>query len=271
MCGPFEKVSLRGSSYFVSFIDDYSRKVWIYLLSRKSEVFLTSKRFKVMVETQSRNRIQRLRSDGGSEYTSHEFKKFYEDEGNIHKITPPYAPHHNGVFEILNRTIVNMTRCMLRNFHLPKEFWGEAVSTAAYLLNRCSTKRLENVTPEETWSGSKPCLKHLRVFGCLCFKHVPNQLRRKLDKKGEQMIMLGYHSTGGYKLYDCSSKKVVIKIDEPASELVSDFETADHETLVHIDQNPEVTTDKRPKRTKVPSSRLQGFEVHTDDTITDEG
>ena len=43
MCGPFEKVFLGGSSYFVSFIDDYSRKVWIYLLNRKSEVFLTFK------------------------------------------------------------------------------------------------------------------------------------------------------------------------------------------------------------------------------------
>ena len=51
VCGPLERVSLGGSSYFVSFIDDYSRKVWIYLLSRKSEVFLTFKRFKVMVET----------------------------------------------------------------------------------------------------------------------------------------------------------------------------------------------------------------------------
>jgi len=103
-----------------------------------------------------------------------------------------------------------MTRCMLRNFNLPKEFWGEAVSTAAYLLNIYPTKKLESVTPKETWSGSKPSVKHLRVFGCLCIKHVPNQLRRKLDKKVEQMIMLGYHNISGYRLYDCSSKKVVI-------------------------------------------------------------
>ena len=127
VCGPFEKVSLGGSSYFVSFIDDYSRKVWIYLLSRKSEAFLTFKRFKVMVETQSGNRVQKLRSDGGGEYTLHEFKKFCKDEGIIHEITPSYTPQHNGVSERLNRTIVNMTRCMLNNFHLPKEFWGEAV------------------------------------------------------------------------------------------------------------------------------------------------
>ena len=121
------------------------------------------------------------------------------------------------------------------------------------------------MTPEEAWSGSKPCVKHLRVFGCLCFKHVPDQLRRKLDKKDEQMIILGYHSTGGYRLYDCSSKKVVIssdvifdesrslnwentiedtgsrqqelKIDELASESASDYETTDHETLVHTHQN----------------------------------
>jgi len=89
VCGPFEKFSLGGSSYFVSFIDDYTRKVWIYLLSRKSEAFLTFKKFKVMVETQSGNKIQRLKSDGGGKYTSHEFKKFCEDGGIIHEITPP--------------------------------------------------------------------------------------------------------------------------------------------------------------------------------------
>ena len=63
VCGPFEKASLGGSSYFVSFIDDYSRKAWIYLLNRKSEVFLTFKRFKAMSETQSGNKILKLRSN----------------------------------------------------------------------------------------------------------------------------------------------------------------------------------------------------------------
>jgi hypothetical protein len=95
---------------------------------------------------------------------------------------------------------------MLNGKHLPKELWGEAVSTATYILNRCPTKRLDGITPEQCWSGVRPSLSHLKVFGSLAFRHVPDQLRRKLDDKSNQMILVGYHSTGGYKLFDPSTK-----------------------------------------------------------------
>lgn len=62
--------------------------------------------------------------------------------------------------------------------------------------------KLDNVTPEEAWSGFKPNLNHLRVFDSIAYRHVPGQLRKKLDDKGEMMIFVGYHSTGGYQLFD---------------------------------------------------------------------
>lgn len=64
----------------------------------------------------------------------------------------------------------------------------------------CPTKKLENVTPEEAWPGFKLNLNHLRVFCSIAYQHVPGQLRKKFDDKGEVMILVGYHSTGGYKL-----------------------------------------------------------------------
>ncbi|MCI73589.1 retrovirus-related pol polyprotein from transposon tnt 1-94, partial [Trifolium medium] len=70
---------------------------------------------------------------------------------------------------------------MLKGKHLPKELWGEAVNTACYVLNRCPTKRLNNVTPEECWSGNKPNVSHLKVFGSIAYRHVPDQIRKKLD------------------------------------------------------------------------------------------
>ena len=76
-----------------------------------------------------------------------------------------------------------MVRSMLKGKHLPKESWGEVVSTATYILNRCPTKKLEGITPEECWSGVKLSLSHLRVFGSITYKHVYDQLRRKLDDK----------------------------------------------------------------------------------------
>jgi transposase InsO family protein len=154
-----------------------------------------------------------LRTNGGDEFTSATFNAFYESAGIMHEVTPPYTPQHNGVAERLNRTLLDMTRSMLKYFTMPKQFWGEAVSTAAYLLNRCPTKRKGIVTPEEAWSGLKPHIGHLRIFGCICYRHILDQQRRKLDSKGTTMVMLGYHCTGAYRLLDPAANKVVISSD----------------------------------------------------------
>ena len=90
---------------------------------------------------------------------------------------------------------MNMVRSMLNDRHLPKELWGEVVSTATYILNRCPTNKLEGITPEGCWSGVKPSLSHLKVFGSITHRHVPYQLRRKLYDKLSQMILVGYHLT----------------------------------------------------------------------------
>ena len=68
-------------------------------------------------------------------------------------------------------------------------------------------------TPHDAWTGSKPNLSHLRVFGSLCFRHVPEQLRKKLDDCSEFMVLIGYHLTGAYKLYSPIKDKLVISRD----------------------------------------------------------
>ena len=92
VCGPFEIKSHGGSLYFVSFIDDFTKKMWVYLLQRKSEVFVTFKSFKLLVEKQSGCSIKMLRTDGGGEYTSLEFENFCKEEGIIHEVMAPYIP-----------------------------------------------------------------------------------------------------------------------------------------------------------------------------------
>jgi len=99
---------------------------------------------------------------------------------------------------------------------MPHSFWGEAISTVVYVLNKSSTKKLEEKVPEENWYGRKPTVNHLRIFGSLCYKHVPNAKRRKLQDKSECMILVGYHSIGAYRLYDpikaeiCISRDVIV-------------------------------------------------------------
>ncbi|KAK2979863.1 hypothetical protein RJ640_002776 [Escallonia rubra] len=214
VCGPIDPASLGKNIYFLLFIDDYSRKTWVYFLKQKSEVFSTFKRFKALVEKQSGYQIKAMRSDRGGEFISKEFKAFCEQNGIHRPLTIPYSPQQNGVVERKNRSIVNMTRSMLKSKNLPKEFWAEAVDCAVYLSNRSSTRSVWNQTPQEAWSGYKPSVSHLKVFGSIAYVHVPDQQRKKLDDKSEKFIFIGYsQESKGYKLYNPVDKKMKVSRD----------------------------------------------------------
>ncbi|XP_073102473.1 uncharacterized protein [Elaeis guineensis] len=97
---------------------------------------------------------------------------------------------------------------------MPKDFWGEAVNCAVYLLNRCPTKILEGITPQEAWSGYKPNISHLKMFGCIAYAHIPDQRRNKLDDKSLSCIFIGYDPRSkAYKLYEPKEKKAIISRD----------------------------------------------------------
>ena len=87
---------------------------------------------------------------------------------------------------------MNMARSMLKEKHLPNEYWGEALACSIYILNRSPTKSVKNKVPQEAWSGRSCSVAHLRIFGCVAYAHVPKELRKKLDDKSEKYIFLGY-------------------------------------------------------------------------------
>ncbi|PNX62653.1 equilibrative nucleoside transporter 3-like protein [Trifolium pratense] len=185
---------------------------------------------------------------------------------------------------------MNMTRCMLREKNLPHSFWGEAVVTACYVLNKCPTKQMNKV-PEAIWSGHTPSVKHLRVFGCLCYRHIPDQRRKKLDDKSEAMILVGYHTTGAYKLYNPITKKVTASRDVTFEEdkywdwnnTTSDngdyvpFEFLMSKQLKkqlcqHLQlQNNETVILRRSERPIVPNRTMQDYERVSDDMVTPDG
>jgi len=105
-------------------------------------------------------------------------------------------------------------RSMLSSAGLGQEFWAEAVSTTCYLVNRSPSSALDDTTPHEVWSGKKPSLQHLRVFGCDAYVHVPKEKRSKLDNKAEKCIFIGYKDgVKGYKLWNPETKKIVYSRD----------------------------------------------------------
>jgi transposase InsO family protein len=115
VCGPMPSTSISGYVYYVSFIDDYSRKTWVYFLKSKDEVFGKFKEFKALIENLSERKIKILRSDNGGEYTSKEFIIFCKDVGIKRELTTPYNPQQNGVAERKNRTIMEAVKTIVRN------------------------------------------------------------------------------------------------------------------------------------------------------------
>lgn len=214
LCGPMRTNSIGGSRYFLTFIDDYSRKMWIYFLKEKSQVFETFKVFKAYVEKESGHSLKTLRSDRGGEYMSQEFESFLKKHGIRHQLTVRSTPQQNGVAERKNRIIMELVRSMLKTKGLPKMFWAEAVSCACYVLNRAPNKSVQGKTPQEAWSRKKPCVSHFRIFGSICYSHVPDEKRGKLDDKSEKCIFVGYsEASKAYKLYNPITKKVIISRD----------------------------------------------------------
>jgi len=120
----------------------------------------------------------------------------------------------NGVAERKNRTILDMARSLLKEKKMLKQYWAEVVSCAVYLLNRFPTRSLQVDTPEEAWSGHKPSVTHLRVFGCVAYAKISDARMNKLDDKSEKCIFIGYGDRRmGYKLYNPITNKVIMSRD----------------------------------------------------------
>lgn len=219
ICGPITPSSFSGRRYFMTFVDDYTRKTWVYFLNEKSEALNAFKNFKAEVEKTIGLKVKALRSDRGGEYTSDLFKRFCEEERIRRFMTAPYSPQQNGVAERKNRSILDMVRSMLKSKDMPKEFWAEAVRCAVYLQNRCPHSNLEDLTPQEAWNGQKPTVSHLRVFGSVSYAHVPDQRRKKLEDKSKKLVFIGYdEKTKGYRLYDPVEKKIIVSRDVEVNE-----------------------------------------------------
>lgn len=135
------------------------------------------------------------------------FEEFFAKHGIDHEVTAPYTSQHNGITKRRNKTILDTERCMLKKNFFPKSLWGEVLPTVVYILNKCPTKKLNNKVLEEVWSEKRPSVSHLKVFGFICYKHVPDARIRKLDDKSESMILVGYHKTGAYMLFNPINNK----------------------------------------------------------------
>ncbi|KAK8621230.1 hypothetical protein V6N13_067671 [Hibiscus sabdariffa] len=163
VCGPMNTQARGGYQYFITFTDDFSRYGYIYLMRHKSEALEKFKEFK-------------------------------------NELTPPGTPQWNGVSERRNRTLLDMVRSMMSHTDLPTSFWGYALETAAFTLNRVPSKSVQK-TPHEMWNGKRPNMSFMKIWGCKAY--VKHQMSTKLEPKSEKCTFVGYpKETKGYYFYN---------------------------------------------------------------------
>ncbi|CAM8920561.1 unnamed protein product [Rhodiola kirilowii] len=206
LCDFHASPSLGNKKYVVTYIDDCSRFCYVYLLNSKDEALDKFKIYKSEVELQKGTSIKKLRTDRGGEYFN---PSYFQSVGIIHETTAPYTPQQNGVSERKNRALKQMVNAMLSYSGLNDGFWGEAMLTACYLLNRVPNKR-GRVTPYEIWYNKKPKLNHIRVWGCRAVVRLPIPKHKTLGEKGVECIFIGYaHHSMAYMFYVIEPNKHV--------------------------------------------------------------
>ncbi|CAA7409651.1 unnamed protein product [Spirodela intermedia] len=214
LCGPIAPETPNGSKYFLLFVDDRSRYMWVAMLRSKDRAAVAIKEIKARVEGESGLKLGALRTDRGGEFTSHEFVEYCVGEGIHRQHTAPYSPQQNGIVERRNGTVVATARSMLKAKGLPGWFWGEAVATAVYILNRCPTKSMDGMTPFEVWHEKKPAMHHLKVFGCIAYVLNMTLHLKKLEDRGRKMIFIGYEcGSKAYCAYDPTMRRVHVTWD----------------------------------------------------------
>lgn len=185
--------------YVFVLIDDHSRYMWTILMEEKSQAFSKFKRFKAVFEQESGTTIKTFRTDRGGEFTSQKFQDFCNETGIKRHLTAPYSPQQNGVVKRRNRTLLEMTRSILKHKNVPNWLWGKAVRHATYLINRVATRTLKLQVPYESYKGKKPNIDHLRVFGCIGYVKVDSPHLKKLDDRSWMLVHLG--TKPGSKVY----------------------------------------------------------------------
>nr|GEY04102.1 retrovirus-related Pol polyprotein from transposon TNT 1-94 [Tanacetum cinerariifolium] len=191
LCGPMRVASINGKKYILVIVDDYSR----YTL--------------------------------GTEFLNKILNAFFKEEGIKHQTSTARTSEQNGVVERRNRTLVEAARMMLSASQLPLFFWAEAIATACYTQNRSIIILTHGKTPYHIINDRKPSIKHIYIFGCICYITRDGKNLDKIKEKGDQYILVGYSTQSkGYRVYNKRTRMIVQSIHIRFDEIKEVLETS---------------------------------------------
>jgi len=215
-CDGEEIPILSGGKYVLQMVDEKSRKLFCFILQYKSDAEDYIINWINQVTVELGKPLKEFHSDGGGEFRSTKLLNYFKSKGIKVTFTNKGTPQHNSIVERDNRTINEMATSVLHHGKLPQLFWAEAVQISVYIRNRClTTGNKTSKTPQEVWSGVKPNVEHIKVFGCNAYVHVQKTDRdNKFSAKAKSAVFLGYSSEKlGYRLLDLESKKIITSRD----------------------------------------------------------
>ncbi|KAI3796687.1 hypothetical protein L1987_39366 [Smallanthus sonchifolius] len=180
------------------------------------------------------------------------FYEFCKGQGIVNQYTIPGTPQQNGVAERRNRTLMNMVRSMLANSGLPSFLWIEALKAAVHILNRVPSKSVPK-NPYALWTGRKPSLRYMKVWGCLAEAKLYNPFLKKLDMKTVTCYFIGYpdHSKG-YRFYYPSHVTRIVETKHV--KFLEDFKNEGTSNDRHEDNAEPNNQLRRSSRSKMPTN-----------------
>lgn len=211
--GPYNSITHDEFKYFLTIVDDFGKATWTHLLSTKSNAFPILKSFLSMVKRQFNSKVKVIRTDNAFEL-GNGHTDFFLSNGIIHQITCVYTPQQNGIVERKHKHLLETSRDLLYQYHLPISYWGECLLTATYLINRFPSSALNSKTPYEILFKTSPNYSYLKCFGCLCFFSTLTTHRTKFDLKDVRCVFIGYpYGKKGYKVLNLKTKKIYVSKD----------------------------------------------------------
>jgi transposase InsO family protein len=166
---PIVYISIGGNKYDLVIVDDYSRFTWVFFLHDKSETQEVLKKFLKRPQIEIDVKVNKIRSDNGSEFKNTQVADYVDQEGIKHEFSAPYTPQQNGVAKRNNRTLIESARTMLDEYKASDRFWAEAINTTCHIINRLYLHLLLKKTPYELLTSNKPNISYFRAFGSKCY------------------------------------------------------------------------------------------------------
>jgi len=190
--GPYNS-SINGKKYFMTILDEYSRKLWIFTLKSKvqaPDIIIES--FTYLNYLFKDYKIKNFKTDGGKEYNNKIVNKYCSKHGIFKSESPPYVHELNGKAERINQTIQNSAKTLLLWAGLSENFWNFAIEYSCFIYNKIPHQNNNYKKTNEVFTGKCANLKHVKVFGCVCYFKDYTQNKSKFAPKAKRGIFIGY-------------------------------------------------------------------------------